>query len=78
MHRDRENGNAPGVAGEESKVLERPNWIEKEGTPIHVAVVEFRPKNTSQPDEQIDGQHAGCRRAEARCDDLVPTKQALV
>ena len=52
---DRENGNDPGVAGEESIVLERPNWTEKEWVPIHVAVVEFPPKNTSQPDEQIDG-----------------------
>ena len=52
---DRENGNDPGVAGEESIVLERQNWTEQQGKPIQVAVVEFPPNNTSQPDEQIDG-----------------------
>ena len=52
---DRENGNDPDVAGEESTVLERQNWTEKKGMPIHVAVVEFLPNNTSQPDEHIDG-----------------------
>ena len=52
---DRENGNDPGVAGEESIVLERQNWTQEGGKPIHVAVVEFLPNNTSQPDDHIDG-----------------------